>query len=239
MFSRTYGVSSILGFPFFIRGNGPREFLKWIYPLGYKGIQVSPLRGWKDASIKWVGHFVISQEDSFGEVDLLSNLARRDFRNLLLFSRNHIPNGVLPNAMKCSHEWARGTVLEIYPDLETFPHVYLNKYDKGEVEGFCVDTYHLLRLGRNGETLPWRQLLQVLPPESIRLIHIQPVGIELRAFLSGQDCYTARILKILGQKGVTAPAIVEIRDYWFYRQTLRGRAKVLSRVLAESRRYLD
>lgn len=237
MLDRTYAISAILAYPWSTGSNGLKRAINLAYPVGYRGIQASPLRGWDYDLASRSNGAVISVEGSFGSVSFWNNLRRMDFINFTLFDREEMPS-VFPHAIRCSHEFDRGTVVEVYPDLSTDPYEYVYHCENGEVDGVCIDTNHLCRLGRDGQKIDWRNFLHVMPARFIKLMHVQPV-VDYDDFIAGKDCLTAEVLRVLRHKGVISPAVIEVRKPSFFLTGYKKRRILLGALLRNARRHLD
>lgn len=234
MLNREYGVNVVCYFPFCLGANGLKLTLISLLSLGYSGVQALPMRGWNSSKTSFAD-FVISVEDAWGSPSFWHGLRRMNFINFVLFQSEEIEG--FPFSMKSSHQWEKGSLVEVYPELCLLPHVYVQKYQAREIAGLCVDTFHIRRSREDRKRIDWVSFLRVTPSEAIKLIHVQPHE-DLKEYLRGEDCPTARIMHVLRHKGVTAPVIMEIRSPLLYLTSKLRRNTIFEQMLAVTKKHM-
>ncbi len=250
---REYGTSLATLLPFSWGPWGYERAVELAKDCGFTGrrkFQVLPIWGLNVAR-RDLDETTISYEDAWEYYHLIETIRNtvRDkklshIRNWLLFSRETMR--WIDNAQCSVHHFydVAGThpdlncVSEIHPELSLSIADYVDFASGGG--HLCWDTRHVRRKHRDGSpNLDWRSLLEALPSDSIKLIHVQPLtDYEKVNFASvGRLTELGAMLIALREKvGEDVPAIIEIQPPLFQRRSTM--VKYLSAFLAKTKQLL-
>jgi hypothetical protein len=249
---RTFALSVISLYPWCTGRHGIWRSTQMARSAGFNGyLQVLPMRSWDYDDVRsrtWLENYAISYEDAFAYGPLWRATLRQlgllhepnpTILDWLLFGRKDMPVN-RGSAMQVIHhepsEIRPGVVVEINPELWTESISYLNFCAKGG--RLCWDTWHVRRPNRkDGSTIKsWLSLLDALPSEAVKLIHVHPVRAEIGSYLRGETSELVNMLRMLNSKFTRAPAVIEVLP------TLRSSKTAinfLSSILKMTKRYLN
>lgn len=233
---RKYGISTISLWPLSLGLGGFDRSIKIAKKAGFDGIQTLPMKWWPYKKARRGHKDVISFENAWNYGPLWKALLRKfgfldeapgtpRLGEWALFGNKEMS---VPNAMFCTHRINEvrshpNWVLEISADFSPEKSVYID-FATG-LGRLCWDTLHVRRpAGQHGDDLSkvneesilvadgdWYNLLDELPGESIRLIHVRPAKGELESLLDGKSSTLTDMLALLAAVAPrNTPAILEL-----------------------------
>jgi hypothetical protein len=211
---RVYGLSCISLLPW---ARSLRGAVDLAVSGGYDVIQVLPLRWWSFKNAHLYQYRVVAVEDAWTwnltwEQAFAGWQSRKDGHwptplDKLLFGKRSLAES-FPKAIHVVEDPLAGSVLKIKPSLSVNPYYYLDRVRVGY--RICWETHYVReRHHVTGERIPWKELLDQLPAQSISLIHIHLDGAEVKGLLNAEETELDPMLRRLA--GISnAPVIVEV-----------------------------
>lgn len=255
------GINIVSLLPWSLGRNGLMRSWKIASELGYDGLQVLPLKGWKGFHrAPWDN--IISFEEAWNNGSFIDAL-RRTFTDpeneklptlldWLLFGKKEESEevfsafrNVLSAAMHIVHilDSHYPYPLEINPELGWDAGNAVRVLDLDAMP-LVLDTLHLRRLGRHGEPPLFSTVsnclyfISELDKEKVAFVHFHPKDDnELKGFLRGEPTNSLRLILIgIYSRGVNCPIIVEIPPL---KRFLFKDFKVLGSILQEIKGLLQ
>lgn len=228
--ARVCAVSVVTLVPWSLGPLGQR-MSAWIANLAGVKLQVLPLRGWNPPFYLPQG-MVVSLEEAWNGGSL-AGVVRRQVLKVSGEEDPLLVDWLLYGAKKSSAArynaltQAYSQALEIIHasgnlPLEVNPECRMSWIDLCTYQpGLVIDTLHLGEVGRHQEPPVCRgereveAFLDCLDPSRILAIHVNARGPELKALLSGQNCWTAMVLRYLGEKtrDSKCPVVMEFSPF--------------------------